>query len=96
MPRVTERRKTKSQAAIIEHAVGLMRTHGTSYASRYLRNQKFTSETIARVLSDNGSDRRIVPSRSEHRTGSSEGEGARQEGTTRQLSYKSRKLGRQR
>ena len=84
------RRQTNTRAAKIEHAVELMRTHGTSFASKYLKNQKFSDETIARVLVDNPGGRRALPRLSPGAHNWSGGEGTPHRAPTRQLSYKLR------
>jgi hypothetical protein len=84
------RRQTNTRAAAIEHAVGLMRTHGISYASKYLKNRKFSDETIARVLSDNPGARRTLPRIRGGGYNWSEEEGMAQQTSIRQLSYKVR------
>ena len=56
-----ERRQKNCRATAIEHAVGLMSTHGASYASQYLKNQKVAEEINARVLSNDPSARRALP-----------------------------------
>jgi hypothetical protein len=45
-----DRRRWAASATAIEHAVTLIRTHGTSFASMYLKNQKFSEEAVMRVL----------------------------------------------
>lgn len=46
-----ERRQQCAKATAIDHAIDLACTHGLSFASAYLRNQRLRNETIARVLS---------------------------------------------
>lgn len=84
------RRQTNNRAATIEHAVGLMRTHGISYASRYLKNRKFSDETIARVLSDNPGARRALPRTRGRSYNWTEEEGLPRQTSIRPLSYKVR------
>jgi hypothetical protein len=84
------RRQTNKRAATIEHAVGLMRTHGISYASRYLKNQKFSDETIARVLSGKPGVRRALPRTRGVGHSWSDEEGRPGQTSIRQLSYKVR------
>jgi hypothetical protein len=43
----------------IDHAIDLARTHGTSYASRYLRNHRIDEETIQRIVFGNWTERRL-------------------------------------
>lgn len=46
-----ERRLQCAKATAIDHAIDLACTHGLSFASAYLRNQRLRNDTIARVLS---------------------------------------------
>jgi hypothetical protein len=85
----TERRQWTLRASAIEHAVKLMRTHGVSYASMYLKNLKFPGDTIVRVLADDSSQRRTVWTQGQCYVASPD-EKEREEGLTRQLSYTSR------
>ena len=84
------RRQKNSSAATIEHAVELMRTHGASYASRYLTNRGIAAETITRVLTDNPSARRSLPRSSEGHVGWGERNSEVQQVPIRQLNYKAR------
>lgn len=47
-----ERRQQSAKTTAIDHAIDLACTQGLSFASAYLRNQRFCNETIAQVLSD--------------------------------------------
>jgi hypothetical protein len=84
------RRQKDSCAATIEHAVELMRTHGASYASKYLKNQGVADETIARVLSDNPSMRRALPLSGESQSSWFKEEDEPRQPSIRPLSYKTR------
>lgn len=53
-----ERRLQCAKATAIDHAIDLACTHGLSFASAYLRNQRLRNETIARVLSGPGDQHR--------------------------------------
>ena len=84
-----DRRKQLARALTIDHAVKLVRTHGTSYAAMYLKNHKFSVATIARVLSSNRAARRAV--RTEDQNYTTVSRAARpDEGPARTLSYGSR------
>jgi len=91
----TERRQQRVKTTVIDHAIDLVCTHGLTYASTYLRNQRFRDETIARVLCCSQDQRRKhdcsvphaeLPYASESRDSCST--------IVRQLSYTSRPGGR--
>jgi hypothetical protein len=87
----TERRQQRVKTTVIDHAIDLVCTHGLSYASTYLRNQKFGDETIARVLSGSQDQHRKHDCSDQHAelpyaSESQESENA----VVRQLSYSSR------
>lgn len=86
-----ERRGKNCRENAIDHAVELMGTHGISFASQYLKNQKVTEETIARVLTDKPGARRALPRLEEDRGLWSEGENAPRQTSIRQLSYMARR-----
>ena len=85
----TDRRQWTLRALVIEHAVSLMRTHGISYASMYLKNRKFSEDTIVRVLADDSSQRRTAWTPVQTHSAFPD-EKQRAGGPTRQLSYTSR------
>jgi len=84
------RRQKNSRAATIDHAVELIRTHGVSYASKYLKNQRVTDETTSRILSDIPSARRALPRLDASERSWSKDERTVRQGSVRQLSYKAR------
>lgn len=58
---VNDRRIRKRSADTIDHAIELVTTHGTAYASRYLKNHRIGEETIARVISGTAVLRQVKP-----------------------------------
>ncbi len=86
----TERRQKSGRAAAIEHAIGLKSTHGVSYASKYLQNQKVADETIARVLTDDTRTRRAVSRWVQVSSLRPDREFEQRTASTRQLSYQTR------
>jgi len=58
MSTICNNRRQAVDAAIIDHAMDLKSTHGSSFAVRYLRNQRIDESTILRVIFGQWSDHR--------------------------------------
>jgi hypothetical protein len=59
MTSTSNRRQQNTAATVIDHAIDLKNSHGSSYASNYLRNQRIHEDTIQRVLFGHWCDHRV-------------------------------------
>ena len=59
MSSISNRRKQCLQAAVIDHALDLKGTRGSSFAATYLRNERIAEDTISRVIFGHWCDHRV-------------------------------------
>jgi hypothetical protein len=66
MTSTSNRRTQSGKAAAIDHAIDLKGSHGSSFAIRYLRNQRNHEDTIQRIMFGAWCDHRVpcYPTRS--------------------------------
>jgi hypothetical protein len=59
MTSISNRRQLSAKAYAIDHAIDLKSSHGSSFAVRYLVNQRISEGTIRRVIFGHWCDHRV-------------------------------------
>ena len=59
MTSTSNRRTQSTKTAAIDHAINLKGSHGSSFAIRYLRNQRIHEDTIQRIMFGAWCDHRV-------------------------------------
>jgi len=60
MTSISNRRRQNAKSYAVDHAIDLKSSHGSSFAVRYLRNQRIQEDTIRRVIFGHWCDHRVL------------------------------------